>query len=84
MNLGLKYCPGEVWSGREVDYSKLRVFGCPVYAHIPSDEISKNDPKAHRCIFLCFGGEVKWFKLWDPIARKLIYSRDVIFNEGPC
>ena len=24
----------EVWTGNEVDYSRLRVFGCPTYAHI--------------------------------------------------
>jgi hypothetical protein len=26
----------EVWTGNEVDYSGLRVFGCPAYVHIPS------------------------------------------------
>ena len=25
---------GEVWTGDEVDYSGLRVFECPTYAHI--------------------------------------------------
>ena len=28
----------EVWTGNEVDYSRLRVFGCPAYAHITRDE----------------------------------------------
>ena len=58
------------------------MFECPIYAHIPSDKRTKNDPKAHRCIFLNFGGEVKGFKLWDPLTRKLIYSRVVTFDEG--
>ncbi|KAI5317980.1 hypothetical protein L3X38_037687 [Prunus dulcis] len=31
----------EVWSEKPVDYSKLRVFGCTAYAHIPSDERKK-------------------------------------------
>ena len=31
----------EVWTGNEVDYSGLRVFGCPAYVHIPSKERSK-------------------------------------------
>jgi hypothetical protein len=34
----------EVWTGNEVDYSGLRVFGCPAYVHIPSEERSKLDP----------------------------------------
>jgi hypothetical protein len=28
----------EVWTSNEVDYSGLRVFGCPAYVHIPSEE----------------------------------------------
>jgi hypothetical protein len=28
----------EVWTGNEIDYFGLRVFGCPVYVHIPSEE----------------------------------------------
>jgi transposase InsO family protein len=30
----------EVRTGNEVDYSGLRVFGCPAYMHIPSEERS--------------------------------------------
>ena len=26
--------PIEVWFGNPTDYSNLRIFGCPVYAHI--------------------------------------------------
>jgi hypothetical protein len=36
----------EVWTGNEVDYSSLRVFGCPTYVHIPSEERSKVDLKS--------------------------------------
>ena len=36
----------EVWTGNEVDYSSLRVFGCPTFVHIPSEEWSKLDPKS--------------------------------------
>ena len=36
----------EVWASNEVDYSKLKVFGCPAYAHITRDERSKLDVKS--------------------------------------
>ena len=42
----------EVWTGNEVDYSGLRVFGCPTYAHITRDERLKLDAKSRQCIFL--------------------------------
>ena len=42
----------EVWTEKEVDYSVLRIFGCPAYVHIPSNERSKFDAKSKQCIFL--------------------------------
>ena len=36
----------EVWTCNEVDYSRLRVFGCPVYAHTVGDERSKLDARS--------------------------------------
>lgn len=72
----------EVWSGREVDYSALKVFGCSAYAHIPSDQRAKLDSKSLRCIFLGFEKGVKGYKLWDPTNRKVSYSRDVVFDEA--
>lgn len=52
----------EVWSDKPVDYSKLRVFGCSAYAHIPSDERSKLKPKSTHCIFLGCEKGVKGLK----------------------
>ena len=36
----------EVWTDSPVDYSGLRVFGCPAYVHIPNEERSKLDVKS--------------------------------------
>jgi hypothetical protein len=52
----------EVWTGNEVDYSGLRVFGRPAYMHIPSEERSKLDPKSRQCVFLRYGKGVKGYK----------------------
>ena len=49
----------DVWAGNEVDYSNLRVFGCPAYVHIPSEERLKFDPKFRQCVFLGYGKGVK-------------------------
>ena len=56
----------EVWTGSAVDYSDLRVFGCPAYVHIPNEERSKLDVKSGQCIFLGYQKGVKGFRLWDP------------------
>uniref|UniRef100_A0A2N9HA88 CCHC-type domain-containing protein n=1 Tax=Fagus sylvatica TaxID=28930 RepID=A0A2N9HA88_FAGSY len=42
---------------------------------------SKLDPKSKKCIFLGFKKGVKGYKLWDPVAQKVVISRDVVFDE---
>ena len=46
------------------------------------DERKKLDPVARRCVLVGYGTEVKGYRLYDPNrAGKVIYSRDVKFNE---
>ena len=71
--------PERVQTGKDVSDKYLRVFGCRVYVHIPKDERSKLDDKAKESIFLGYGHEEFGYRLWDPMARKLIRSKDVVF-----
>ena len=74
--------PYEAWHGRKPVVSHLRVFGCDAYAHIPRDERSKFDSKTRKCILLGYGEQTKGYRLYDPIQQKVLYSRDVKFNEN--
>ena len=74
--------PEEVWSGKEVNLSHLRVFGCISYVHIDSSERSKLDAKSNKCVFVGYGGDEFGYRFWDYENRKIIRSRDVIFNEN--
>ena len=73
--------PYEAWTGDKPNVEHLRVFGCTAYAHIPKDERKKLDPKARKCIMLGYGTEVKGYRLYNPETQRILYSRDVIFNE---
>ena len=42
----------KVWSGKEVSYWHLKVFGCLAYVHVAKDRRGKLDPKTRPCIFL--------------------------------
>ncbi|GJS04087.1 putative RNA-directed DNA polymerase [Tanacetum coccineum] len=44
-----------VWSGKDVSYHHLLVFGCKASVHIPKDERSKLDVKNKPCVFLGYG-----------------------------
>ena len=68
-----------VWTGKDVSYDHLRVFGCKAFFHILKDERSKLDVKAKPCIFLGYGHEEFGYRLWDPSSRKIVRSRDVMF-----
>ena len=73
--------PNKVWTGKHVSYDHLRVFGCKCSVHIPKDERSKLDMKSHYCIFLGYGQDEFGYRLYNPVAKKLVRSRDVIFFE---
>ncbi|KAE8693764.1 putative galacturonosyltransferase-like 4 [Hibiscus syriacus] len=74
--------PEEVWSKKEINLSHLRVFGCISYVHIDSAERSKLDAKSNKCSFVGYGGDEFGYRFWDYENRKIIRSRDVIFNEN--
>ena len=74
--------PYEAWNGKKPNVDHLKVFGCTAYAHVPKDERKKLDSKAKKCIFLGYGSNVKGYRLYDVKSRKVIISRDVIFNEN--
>ena len=73
--------PNRVWYGKNVSYDHLRVFGCKCFVHIPKNERSKLDVKSKECIFIGYGQDEFGYRCYDPIQRKLIRNRDVVFVE---
>ncbi|KAG8482954.1 hypothetical protein CXB51_021884 [Gossypium anomalum] len=68
----------EIWPGNPTNYSDLKIFGCPVYAHVDNGKL---EPRSIKCIFLGYKAGVKGYKLWCLENRKVVISRDVIFYE---
>jgi len=73
--------PEKIWSGRDISYDQLRVFGCKAYVHVPKDERSKLDVKTRECVFIGYGQDMLGYKFYDPVQKKLVRSRDVVFVE---
>ena len=72
----------EALTGLKPNVDNLRIFGCIAYIHIPKDERRKLDSKASKCVFLGYSNESKAYRLFDMVKKKIIVSRDVIFNEN--
>ena len=57
------------------------MFECLAYVHVPYDEFLKLDSKKRVCVFIGYGQDEFGYRLWDPIHRKIVRSRDVEFVE---
>ncbi|KAG8481491.1 hypothetical protein CXB51_026341 [Gossypium anomalum] len=54
------------------------IFRCPAYAHVNNGKL---EPRSIKCVFLGYKAGVKGYKLWCPENRKVVISRDVVFDE---
>ena len=58
------------------------MFGCIAYVHIHSQERKKFDMKSRKAIFAGYPEGTKGFKFYDPIVKRFLCNRDVVFDEG--
>jgi hypothetical protein len=73
--------PEEAFSGKKPNVQNLRIFGCPVYSHIPKDKRNKLEPLGKKWIFVGYNGSSKAYIIYIPEQHKIEVSRDVTFNE---
>ena len=73
--------PEEIWSGVKPRVDYFRIFGCVAHTHVPDQKRHKLDDKSLKCVLLGVSDESKAYKLFDPISKKVIGSRDVVFEE---
>jgi hypothetical protein len=78
--------PHEVWFNdrHRPSIRHFRQFGCIAYANVPIKNIGRSNKIAPRSIQCCYLGVIgtKLFRLWDPIRKRILISRDVTFHEG--
>jgi len=73
--------PEEAWSGVKPTVDYFRVFGCITHVHIPDQHRVKLDDKNRQCVLLGVSDESKAYSLFDPVNKKVLISKDVIFEE---
>jgi hypothetical protein len=73
--------PYEAWFGKKPGVHHLRTFGCMAYAKKLGPGVSKLSDRSIPGVFLGYEPGSKAYRIYDPVNRKLIISRDVLFDE---
>ena len=54
----------EVFSGEKPEVSHLRIFGCPVFIHVPKEKRTKLEPSGRKGIFVGYSETSKAFRIY--------------------
>ena len=76
--------PLQHWTGKLPEIGHLRVFGSTTWVHVPSEKRQKLDAKSVRCLLVGYEEDAgsRVCRLYDPVKRKVIVSRDVMIDES--
>lgn len=74
--------PQEAWSGAKPNVEHFRVWGSLGHVHISDEKRGKLDDKSFTCVFIGISEESKGYRLYNPDTKKIVVSRDVVFEEN--
>jgi hypothetical protein len=72
--------PHQRYTKRKLDISYLHLFGSTSYLYVQKG--SKLEPKSRPMTLVGYDELSKAYRCFDPTRRKIVISRDVIFNEN--
>lgn len=73
--------PFDAYCGRKPCIAHLRIFGSKCYVHVPTELRHKLESKSTKRVFAGYATCEKGYRIFDPNSKKLILSRDVVFDE---
>lgn len=59
----------------------FRVWGSLAYVYISDEKRGKFDDKSFICVMFGFFDELKGYRLYNSIIKKIMVSKDVVFEE---
>jgi transposase InsO family protein len=71
----------ELFSVKKPKVSHLKIFGCPVFVHIPKEKRTKMDPLGKTRIFVGYCEVSKAFRVYTPGYHHIEINKDVTFDE---
>jgi hypothetical protein len=73
--------PHQACTGRHPSLKHLHTWGCLAFVHVPEERCKKLGDGAQPGILVGYCPTDKMYNVYDPIGRRLIHSRHVIFRE---
>ena len=73
--------PEEAFSGKKPDVGHFRIFGCLTYSYVLKEKRTKLEPTADKGIFVGYSEISKAYRIYIPAKRKVVFRRDVNFEE---
>ena len=74
--------PEEAYSGNKLDVSRLRVFRCKAFVHIPDKQCTKLGARSLICTFLGNAPNRAAYRFVHHPSHRSLESHDVISDEG--
>ena len=71
----------EAFSAVKLEVNHLRIFGCPVYIHVPKEKRTKLDPSGRKGVFVGYRYTSKAYRIYFPRFKNIDINRDVTFDE---
>jgi transposase InsO family protein len=61
-----EHTPKEVFLGIKPEVGHLRIFGCPMYTHVPKEKRTKMEPSGKKGVFVGYSENSKAYKIYVP------------------
>jgi hypothetical protein len=72
----------EMFSGKKEEVIHLKIFGCPMFVHIPKERRNKLDPSEKKGIFVGYYEVSKAFRIYIPGYHHIEIRIYVTFDEN--
>jgi hypothetical protein len=77
---GFKTLEG-IFTRKKLEVSHLKIFGCPVFVHIPKEKRTKLDPSGNKGIFVGYCEVSKSFIIYIPGYHHIDINKNVTFDD---
>ena len=71
----------EAFTEMKSEVGHLRIFGFPVYIHVPKDKRTKLEPSGKKGTFVGYSEFSKDYKIYIPELRRIEVNKEVTFEE---